>query len=84
MSRQILFFLAAMFLSTAFAFNPDDFTPNVVDSSGTLSTDSKNRINQSINELRQRHGILAAVYLRPMQPSLNGSLAKAEKTTVYC
>lgn len=56
-----LFFTFAV--QNTMAFTPAAFTPNVVDETLTLSTDEIQKINEQIQNLREKNNIQAAVYL---------------------
>lgn len=61
---KLLLTLALAFASAAsFAFEVPEFTPNVVDTAGVLSTDDVARVNGTIQKLRAESHIFAAVLL---------------------
>lgn len=56
-----VFFAAA----TAHAFVPGEFTPNVVDETGTLTSSEVAALNEQIELLRKKADVWAAVYIVP-------------------
>lgn len=78
MTYQILFCFFALFNNTSHAFTPAPFTPNVVDTTKTLTASEIQQINQSIENLKQKN-IHAAVYFS--QPLADSSIESAAHKT---